>query len=179
MKDKKTKKPWPYWVGGVILGIINVIMLFVTGKAWKITTAFLYIGAGIWKILGIDTKDWYYFKVYNNHLSSGETFFNNRLIILIIAMILGSFLSVLYHSEFKFKKLKNKKQFFAALIGGILMGYGSRLSFGCNIGAYFSAIPSFSLHGWVYAIFMFVGAWIGCKILFKYLLWYKKVAFLF
>ncbi|MFW5647507.1 MAG: YeeE/YedE thiosulfate transporter family protein [Candidatus Alkaliphilus sp. MAG34] len=50
------------------------------------------------------------------------------------------------------------------------MGYGTRLSFGCNIGAYFSAIPSLSLHGWVFGTFMFVGAWIGSKILFKYIL---------
>ena len=32
------------------------------------------------------------------------------------------------------------------------MGYGTRLSFGCNVGAYFSAIPSFSLHGWIFRI---------------------------
>lgn len=171
MKDVKSKKPWPYWVGGILLGIINIIILFVTGKPWKITTAFLYIGAGFIELLGVDVKDWYYFNVYNNQLSLGKTFFNNELIVIIVAIIIGSFLSVLYHSEFKFKKIKSKRQFLAALIGGILMGYGTRLSFGCNIGAYFSAIPSFSVHGWVFGIFMFVGAWIGCKILFKYLLW--------
>ncbi len=171
MKDNKSKKPWPYWLGGIILGFINVIILFITGKAWKITTGFLYLGAGAWELFGVNTKDWYYFKVYNNQLSPGETYLKNSLIIIMIAMIVGSLLSVLFHSEFKFKKLKNKKQFLAALIGGILMGYGSRISFGCNNGAYFSAIPSFSLHGWVFGIFMFVGAWIGSKILFKYLLW--------
>lgn len=170
LEGNKSKKPWPYWVGGIILGIINVIILFVTGKAWKITTSFLYLGAGILELLRVNTKDWYYFKVYNNQLSPGNTYFNNSLIVIIIAMIIGSLLSVLFLSEFKFKKIKNKRQFIAAIVGGILMGYGTRLSFGCNIGAYFSAIPSFSLHGWIFGIFMFVGAWIGSKILFKYLL---------
>ncbi|MCP6237340.1 YeeE/YedE family protein, partial [Klebsiella pneumoniae] len=35
----------------------------------------------------------------------------------------------------------------AAVIGGLLLGYGSRLAYGCNIGAYFSGIASGSLHG--------------------------------
>lgn len=170
LKDKQSKKPWPYWVGGINLGLLNVLLLFTTGSAWKVTTSFLYIGVGILEKLGVNTSNWYYFNVYNNQLNPGETYFNNSLTVMAVAMILGSLLSVLFFSEFKFKKIKNKKQFLVALIGGILMGYGTRLSFGCNIGAYFSAIPSFSLHGWVFGAFMFVGAWIGSKILFKYIL---------
>ena len=37
----------------------------------------------------------------------------------------------------------------AALIGGLLLGYGARLAFGCNIGAFFSGVVLGSLHGWV------------------------------
>ena len=35
----------------------------------------------------------------------------------------------------------------AAVIGGLLLGYGARLAFGCNIGAFFSGVVSGSLHG--------------------------------
>jgi hypothetical protein len=34
-------------------------------------------------------------------------------------------------------------------VGGSLLGYGARLAYGCNIGAYFSGIASSSLHGWL------------------------------
>ncbi|WP_255374536.1 YeeE/YedE thiosulfate transporter family protein [Tissierella sp. P1] len=170
LKNKVFKKPWPYWVGGIVLGLLNILLLFTTGAAWKVTTSFLYLGAGFLEIIGVNPSEWHYFSAYDNQLKHGETYFNNSLILMSAAMVLGSLLSVLLASQFKFKKLKNKKQFVFALIGGILMGYGTRLSFGCNIGAYFSAIPSLSLHGWVFGIFMFVGAWIGSKILFKYIL---------
>lgn len=170
LKDKLLKKPWPYWVGGVILAFLNLLLLFTTGSAWKISTSFLYLGAGLLDKIGFKTSDWHYFNAYGNQLKLGETYFNNSLIVMAIAMIFGSLISVLFASEFKFKKIKNKKQIVVALIGGILMGYGTRLSFGCNIGAYFSAIPSLSLHGWVFGVFMFVGAWAGSKILFKYIL---------
>ena len=44
-----------------------------------------------------------------------------------------------------------------AVIGGILMGYGARLAFGCNIGAYFGGIASFSLHGWLWGVMAIIG----------------------
>ena len=31
-----------------------------------------------------------------------------------------------------------------------MMGYGARLAFGCNIGAYFSGMLSGSLHAWLW-----------------------------
>jgi uncharacterized membrane protein YedE/YeeE len=49
----------------------------------------------------------------------------------------------------------------AAAIGGVLMGYGARLSFGCNIGALFSGIASGSLHGWVWFAAAFAGSVAG------------------
>ena len=167
---KIIKKPWPYWIGGILLALLNIILLTVTGKPWKTTAGFLYCGAFILETLGFNPSQWYYFRVYDHGLSNGESFFVNSYMVLNIAIIVGSLLAVLWANEYKWKRVKNKKQAFYALIGGILMGYGTRLSFGCNIGAYFSAIPSFSLHGWVFAIFMFIGAGIGSKILFKHII---------
>ena len=44
------------------------------------------------------------------------------------------------------------------------MGYGARLSGGCNIGFYFSALASGSLSGWVWIMAAFVGSAIGLKL---------------
>lgn len=48
------------------------------------------------------------------------------------------------------------------------MGYGARIGFGCNIGALYSGITAFSLSGWVFGIFIFLGAIVGSKLLVKY-----------
>ena len=45
------------------------------------------------------------------------------------------------------------------------MGYATRVALGCNIGSFFGAVASFSLHGWVFGVFVMVGAWIGSKLL--------------
>lgn len=167
MSSNIFKKTWPYWIGGILLGILNTLLLFVVNKTFKITSGFLYWGANILNKFKIDIYSWEYFKDLN---ITKENVSQDFYTILIIAIILGSLLSALLATEFKIKKIKNKKQFLFALIGGIIMGYGTRLSYGCNIGAFFSAIPSFSLHGWVYPIFMFLGAFIGSRILLKYIL---------
>jgi uncharacterized membrane protein YedE/YeeE len=49
----------------------------------------------------------------------------------------------------------------AAVIGGLLLGYGARLAYGCNIGAYFSGIASSSLHGWLWLAAAFGGSVLG------------------
>ena len=89
----------------------------------------------------------------------------NRYVIIMFGIIFGSLISTFLSSDYKFKKIKNSKQVIFGIFGGILMGYGTRVAYGCNLGAYLSAIPSYSLHGWVFGLAMFAGAYIGSKLL--------------
>ena len=50
-----------------------------------------------------------------------------------------------------------------AAIGGLLLGYGARIAYGCNIGAYFSGIASGSAHGWLWLVAAFTGSSIGTR----------------
>jgi len=47
------------------------------------------------------------------------------------------------------------------VIGGVLMGYGARLSGGYNVGAFFSGVASFSLHGWLWIVAALAGVRVG------------------
>jgi hypothetical protein len=49
----------------------------------------------------------------------------------------------------------------ASLVGGLLLGYGARIAFGCNIGALVSGIASTSLHGWLWAVGALIGTPLG------------------
>ncbi|KRK79223.1 YeeE YedE family protein [Companilactobacillus nodensis DSM 19682 = JCM 14932 = NBRC 107160] len=46
-------------------------------------------------------------------------------------------------------------------IGGFSMGFGTRLSNGCNVGALYSPIATFSLSGWIFLIVLVAGGIIG------------------
>jgi hypothetical protein len=52
----------------------------------------------------------------------------------------------------------------AAVAGGLLMGYGARIGFGCTIGALLSGIASTSLHGWLWFAAVLPGTWIGARL---------------
>lgn len=52
----------------------------------------------------------------------------------------------------------------AAILGGLLLGYGARLAFGCNIGAFFSGVASGSLHGWLWLVCALAGNWAGVRL---------------
>jgi uncharacterized membrane protein YedE/YeeE len=50
------------------------------------------------------------------------------------------------------------------MVAGFLLGYSSRLAFGCNVGAFFSGISTGSLHGWVWFAAAFAGSVYGVKL---------------
>ena len=47
---------------------------------------------------------------------------------------------------------------------GFILGYSSRLAFGCNVGAMLSGISTGSLHGWIWVIMAFAGSCVGVKV---------------
>jgi uncharacterized membrane protein YedE/YeeE len=60
------------------------------------------------------------------------------------------------------------KQWLIALFAGFIMGYSSRLAFGCNVGAMLSGISTGSLHGWLWLVIAFAGTLIGVRIRERY-----------
>lgn len=170
---KIIKKPWPFWVGGVLLGLINIILLAISGISWQVTSGFLTWGVGILDFIGFDPMKWEYFShfdFYYNPIIETQNIFLNQYALLNIGVIIGSLAATLMASEFKIRRIKNKKQFLMALLGGIIMGYGTRLAVGCNIGALFSGIPSFSLHAWVFGLFSMMGVSVGVIIIKKFMI---------
>jgi len=91
--------------------------------------------------------------------------FFNHMLFLVVGMWWGSFAGALGAGEFKVRVPKNPARYGQSLGGGVLMGYGSGLAMGCTIGAFFSGIPSLAVNGWVFAVFLGMGAWIGTQVI--------------
>ncbi|HBR1026759.1 TPA: selenium metabolism membrane protein YedE/FdhT [Klebsiella quasipneumoniae subsp. similipneumoniae] len=48
--------------------------------------------------------------------------------------------------------------------GRMIIGmFGARLAMGCNLAAFFTGIPQFSLHAWLFAIATAIGSWFGAR----------------
>ena len=92
-----------------------------------------------------------------------ETITNNGW--LVIGIIGTSFAAALAGGRFKFSQLTPKNSA-TALLGGVLLGWGSMTSLGCTIGVLLSGTQAFALSGWLFFAFVFLGSFVGIKLKF-------------
>ncbi|GAB3058078.1 YeeE/YedE family protein [Virgibacillus ainsalahensis] len=150
---------WPLLVAAIVLAVLNALTLMVRGQPWGITSAFALWGSKVAQFFGIDVASWGYWQGANA-AALEASIFSDSTTVLNLGVILGAFLASAAGGLFKFSKM-NRKNVSAAVIGGLLMGYGARLAFGCNIGAYFGGIASFSLHGYIWGILALGGTFVA------------------
>jgi uncharacterized membrane protein YedE/YeeE len=82
---------------------------------------------------------------------------------LILGIVVASFAAALSGNRFKLSKLTPRNTF-TALLGGILLGWGSMISLGCTIGVLLSGTQAFAISGWVFFAFAFLGVWVGLRL---------------
>lgn len=149
--------PWPMVWGGVALALLNYLTLVISGKPWSIAGAFPIWGAKIGSALGVDVASWAFWQNPGNAKNLSSSIFSNVTSVMDFGIIAGAMLAAALAGRFSFKFRMPVGSACAAVIGGLLLGYGARVGFGCNIGAYFSGIASGSLHGWLWVVAAFFG----------------------
>jgi uncharacterized membrane protein YedE/YeeE len=152
---------WPLWVGAVLLGVLNAAVLFVSGQPWGITSAFGLWGSKVLGALGVDVAHWAFWQVPANAKALAGSVFADRISVLDFGIMIGALIASSAGGAFVLHQRVPWRLALGSVLGGITMGYGARLAGGCNIGAYFSGIASFSLHGWVWGLLALLGTYVG------------------
>jgi YeeE/YedE family (DUF395). len=85
--------------------------------------------------------------LYPEGQRSSALFLSDVTSVMDFGLILGSALAAALAGRFATAQNISLPSYAVALVGGLLMGYGSRVSFGCNIGALFTVttLPSTAL----------------------------------
>ena len=146
-------KHWPVWVGGVTLGILNVI-LFSIKSPWGASGGFNNWGENLFKLIGIFG------------LQDATPTRLSLYGMLAIAVMIGSFIAALFSKEFAIR-IPPIGELIKGFLGGGLMAIGATIGIGCTIGSFFSGVPSLSGGALVFGIALFIGTIIALK----YLLW--------
>ena len=141
---------WPAWVGGVLFGMLS-ILLFAWEKPWSVADGVR--NWGDWLLNSVDVTDTF---IINPHLYSTS--------VLNLGIIGGAFAAALLGRQFHVRGAP-PWELFKGVIGGCLMGIGASLSFGCNIGGFFSATSALSLSGPMMMLGLLAGAIVGLKLL--------------
>lgn len=82
---------------------------------------------------------------------------------MIIGMFGGCLAAALWANNVKLRLPRSRIRIAQAVAGGIIAGFGARLAMGCNLAAFFTGIPQFSLHAWLFAIATAIGSWFGAR----------------
>ena len=156
--------PWPLVWGAIALALLNYATLALAGRPWGITSAFALWGAKAASGLGVDVASWGFWQMPGNAKALAAPVWEDITSVMDIGIILGALLAAGLAGRFAPSLKIPARSLVAAVIGGLLLGYGSRLAYGCNIGAYFSGIASGSLHGWVWLVAAFIGNSVGVRL---------------
>jgi uncharacterized membrane protein YedE/YeeE len=156
--------PWPLAAGAVGLAVLNAITLALAGHPWGITWAFALWGAKAMQLVGYDLSTVPFWSGEFQQAALSAPVLADVTSVMDIGLVLGAALAAGLAGRFGARRRVGAAGVAAAILGGLLLGYGSRIAFGCNIGAYFGGIASTSLHGWLWGIAAILGTPVGVNL---------------
>ena len=156
--------PWPLVLSAALLALLNWAVLLIAGHPWSITWGFTLWAAKGAAALGWDPATSGFWTGGFQQGALERSVFRDITSVMDIGIVLGALLAAGLAGKFRPSVRIPARSLAAALIGGLLLGYGARLAYGCNIGAFFSGVASTSLHGWMWIACALPGNWLGIKL---------------
>jgi uncharacterized membrane protein YedE/YeeE len=156
--------PWPLMFAALVLVACNVATLILAGHPWSITWGFTLWGAKASQALGWDPDGSAFWSQPFQRGALDAPVLADVTSLMDIGILLGAAIAAMLARRFSPDWRIPPRALCAALLGGLAMGYGARLSYGCNIGAFFSGVASTSLHGWLWIVAALAGSWIGVRL---------------
>lgn len=152
------------WVwGAVVLALFAALNLLIAGQPWGVVYGF-----GLWAAKGATALG--LFDPAQNAFWSdpGHAQRLSQTLLLDVTSItnIGILAGALWVAPRRPQDAKplTGQQWLIGLAAGFIMGYSSRLAFGCNVGAMVSGISTGSLHGWIWVPMAFLGTLIGIRV---------------
>jgi uncharacterized protein len=156
--------PWPLSAGAVGLALVNILTLAVSGRPWGITGAFALWGAKAAAAAGVNVAAWPYWSTPAQTAALHGRIAADVSSVMDVGIMVGALLAAGLAGRFAPGWRVPARSLAASITGGLMLGYGARIAYGCNIGAYFSGIASGSVHGWLWLSAAFGGSAIGTKV---------------
>lgn len=171
-------KPKPFmnpYLAGVLLGLVLLGTIYVTGRGLGASGAVKSLTLnGVAEVAPKYAENSAFIKTYTENNPGGPL--QDWLVIEIIGVIIGAFISGVLSNRIKLKlergpNISSSTRIIAAVIGGILFGFGSQLGRGCTSGSALSGMAIMSFGGIITMLAIF-GSGYGLAYFFRKL-WLK------
>jgi uncharacterized membrane protein YedE/YeeE len=165
-KPGSRRIPGRYLLAAAVLAALAVGNLVVAGQPWGVV-----YGLGLWAAkgavaLGADLSGSAFWAASASVDRINASVLTDYTSLTDIGLIAGAFGVAAWRKGGLAQPLPPypARAWVATVIVGLVLGYSSRLAFGCNVGAFFSGIATGSLHGWVWFFAAFAGAFLGIRL---------------
>lgn len=152
-----------WWLGALLLAGLYVLHLLVAGQPWGIVYGIGLWGAKIAGAFGWNPAADAFWGIDPHALRLAEPLLADVTSVTNIGLIYGALMASRWNGTPNIVS-PSAKRLIIASIAGLVLGYASRLAFGCNVGAYLGGIASASLHGWVWFAMAFIGSIYGVRL---------------
>ena len=152
----------PY-LAGTMLGIVLLMAMFLAGRGLGASGGIKYCVVSI--VGAVDRSHAQESIYYNKYFEDGKKPLKNWLIIEILGVVAGGFLSGAVSNRLKFKiekspKISNYRRLIFAFLGGVFFVYGAQLARGCTSGAALSGMAVLSVAGFITMMAIFGSAYL-------------------
>ena len=158
------KPPRRILIGAVLIGLLSIGVFVAGHHPWSVTFGFTVWGAKLAALAGYDFSGAEFWQWAGPKHALGDSILGDTSSLTNLGMIFGAMAAAAATAPFARNPWPPIGSLAAAAIGGLLMGWGARLGFGCNIGAFVGGLASGSLHGWVWFAAALPGCFIGIKL---------------
>ena len=148
----------------ILIAVLCWAVFMVSRHPWGVTFGFTLWGAKIASLIGLPIEQAAFWNWPGPQRALKHSVLSDTSSLMDFAMIVGAGLAASLSGAFGKASWPNAPQLFAAAIGGILMGIGARLGFGCNIGAFLAGTASGSVHGWIWFAMAMAGSVLGIRL---------------
>jgi len=153
-----------YLIGAIVIGLLCVAVFLAGGHPWSVTFAYTVWGAKAATALGFDLSQAAFWQWPGPKRALTDSVLSDTSSLTDFGMIFGAMAAAAATRPFAMAAWPPFKSLLAAAIGGSLMGWGARLGFGCNIGAFVGGVASGSLHGWLWFLAALPGCLVGIRL---------------
>jgi hypothetical protein len=152
------------WIwGAVALAALATLNLLIAGQPWGVVYGF-----GLWAAKGAQALGVFdpSGNVFWSQAGNAQLLKQSALLDVTSITNIGLMGGALWVSARKppTERTLTGKQWAVGLVAGFVMGYSSRLAFGCNVGAMLSGISTGSIHGWIWMPMAFLGTLVGLRL---------------
>jgi hypothetical protein len=129
-----------------------------------VTFGYTVWGAKIASFLGFDLSHAAFWQWEGPKRALRESVLSDTSSLTDFGMLFGAMATAAASKPFARASWPPAKSLIAASLGGLTMGWGARLGFGCNIGAFVGGVASGSLHGWVWFAAALASSLVGIRL---------------